>query len=107
MIQIDDEGAKNPEGFTMLKEMAENGDFECQKNLSYMYYEADGVNRNLEQSLFWANVAISSMECTDEEKLTIDSRIGYILMNQKDYECSLKKFKSILDSHKLMRKQKI
>ena len=95
---MDNEGAINSELISMLKMLAEDGDFESQKSLSYMYYEGEGLDKNIEKSLFWANFAISNIECNKEEMLTINIRIGYILMNQKDYEGSLKKFIFILNS---------
>ncbi len=103
---MNDEGAANPEGIFMLKMLAEDGDFESQKSLAYMYYEGKDINKNIEQSLFWSNVALFNVECDEEEMLTINSRIGYILMDQKDYEAALKKFKFILDSCKLDSKAK-
>jgi len=98
---MDNEGAVNPEGFFMLKMMAEGGDFESQKSLAYMYFQGEDINQNIDQSLFWSNVAISHEECNEEEMLTISSRIGEIFMIHKDYEGALKKFTFIFESANL------
>ena len=98
---MDNEGAVNPEGVFMLKMLAEDGDFESQKNLSHMYFEGEGLIKNMDQSLFWSNVCISNPLCNEEELLTINIRIVHILMTQKDYKGALNKFTFIFDSCKL------
>lgn len=103
---MDDEGAANPDAISMLKILAEDDDFESQKSLSYMYYEGEGIKKDMDKSLFWANVALSNIECNEEEMLTINIRIGYILMTQKDYEGALKKFIDIFNSDELDSKAK-
>ena len=95
---MDNEGAANPELVSMLKMLAEDGDFESQKMLAYMYYEGEGFNENINESLFWSNVCISNIECNKEEMLTLNIRIGYILRKQKNYDGALEKFNSILNS---------
>lgn len=95
------EGVANPEVIYMLKTLAEDGDFESQKYLSHIYFEGEGVNKNMDESLFWANVSLSSVECDEEERFVISSRIGHILMEQRDYEGALKKFKEVYEYDKL------
>lgn len=103
---MDNEGAVNQELVSMLKMLAEDGDFESQKMLAYMYYEGEGLNENINESLFWSNVCISNIECNKEEMLTLNIRIGYILRKQKNYEGALEKFNSILNSDDIDTKTK-
>lgn len=98
---MDNEGAINPELVFMLKMLAEDNDFESQKTLSYMYFEGEGLNKDIDKSLFWSNVCLSNELCNEEEMLIINLRIGHILMVQKDYKGALEKYIFLFDSGKL------
>ena len=59
---INEDNAKNPEGFNMLKMFAEEGDLEAQTNLVYMYCSGDGVDQNLDKSLEWCERILKNPE---------------------------------------------
>lgn len=49
---MDNECTANPELISMLKMLAEDGDFKSQKVLAHMYFEGENLTKNMEQSLF-------------------------------------------------------
>jgi hypothetical protein len=90
-MDILDEGVINSECFEFVKMMAETGDFISQSNLANMYYEGEGVNKNLNQSLRWSKLAVENEECNEEEEMLITIRITKILFSQKNYKEALEK----------------
>lgn len=66
-----------------------------------MYFEGESINKNMDLSLHWSNLAIMHNECDDEELLTINFRICKILCNQKKYKELLKKATSMIESKNL------
>lgn len=96
------EGAENSELVLMLKTMAENNDFESQKNLAYMYFRGEGINKNMDLALFWFNIASAHIECDREEKLTINIAIGKLYIAQQNYAQSLQKFTDLFELPNLL-----
>jgi hypothetical protein len=91
------ENTTNPELIDMLKVMAETGDYESQKSLAYIYFEGEGVKKDIDLSLHYSQISIENSECIDEEKAVILDRIGMIFIEKKDYEHALKLFTNAFD----------
>lgn len=91
------EGTQNKELIMMLTVLATDGDFESQKMLSYIYFEGECINKNIDLSLHWSNLAIDNKECNKQELTTISIRIGEIFIMQKKYSEALEQFMSILE----------
>lgn len=89
---INEDDAKNPEGFNMLKMLAEEGDLEAQTSLVFMYFTGDGVNQNLDKSLGWCERILKNPEGEGQNLNAIHSTMGEIYMKQKKYDDALIKF---------------
>jgi TPR repeat protein len=87
----------NPELIETLKVMAETGDYESQKVLAHIYFESEGVEKDLDVSLYYSQISTENDECIDEEKVTILDRMGRIFCEKKEYERALKLFANAHD----------
>ena len=104
---MDDEGAANPDGVSMLKMLAEDGDFASQNSLLVMYGNGEGISKNLDKSLYWANLAVVNKECNYEDKIGVHFHIGHIFMEQKKYNDALKNYTFIFEYENIEQKLKI
>lgn len=82
---MNNEGAQNEELIDMLKMLGGTNDLESQITLAYMYFHGEGIDKNLDMSLFWCNLVLVHDECDDETRLEIEFRIGKIYLDQKRY----------------------
>jgi len=91
------EASSNNELICMLKEMANNEDFESQKMLAHIYYEGEGVKVDLDLSFYWSKEAVSHKECNQEEYIVINRRIAHIYRKQKKYDDALKIYNHLFE----------
>ena len=97
---INEDNAKNPEGFNMLKIFAEEGDLEAQTNLVYMYCSGDGVDQNLDKSLEWCERILKNPEGEGQNLNAIYSTMGEIYRKQNKRDEALIKFTLAYENEK-------